>query len=434
MSVGVPLWLAASAAGVAAAPALVASVNLRLYRRSDPAAPVPPGSGPTGSGPAGDGPPRVLVCVPARNEAANIEACARGVLENDHPAARVVVYDDQSSDETPAIVERLASADARVLRAPTVPLPAGWSGKQHACWRMGEAALAGTLRRADGSVEPPLREDEWLLFTDADVRFTPDALRRSVAEAARLRVDLLSSFPRQLTGTLAEAALVPMMFYLLLGYLPMWRMRQNKDWASAAGCGQFLLVTARAYRGSGGHSAFKASYHDGIRMPRSVRRAGFRTDLFDGTDIASVRMYRGFAQTWRGFAKNAYEGLGSPLLLVVLTVMHALGHLLPWVALPVAVWAAAGAAGGAAGGAARADWEPWVSVGLLALAAGVPIWLRLRLARRFGTSPAGAWLHPLGVLGMTLIQWHSFVLHLTGRRSWKGRVLGEGAAGGGPAA
>ncbi|MEO1512757.1 MAG: glycosyltransferase, partial [Planctomycetota bacterium] len=343
------------------------------------------------------------VCIPARDEEANIEAIVRSLLAQDHPAIRVVVYDDQSSDSTGEIVARLAAEDPRVLPCPTVPLTGDWNGKQHACWRMARACLDGL------GVEPPAEDHELFVFTDADVRFEPDAIRRAAAERARADVALLSTFPRQITGSLPERLMVPMMFYLLLGYLPIARMRASSDPATSAGCGQFILMTAGAYRTTGGHTACKDSMHEGIKLPRAVRAAGLRSDLFDGTDLMSVRMYRGLGETWRGFAKNAYEGLGSPALLVFITVLHLVGHLLPWVGL--VLWG-------------LGEVGPLAGV-LFAGAAALAVAQRLLLATRMRHSVLGALLHPLGVALMTGVQWWSLALHLRGRRAWRGRVLGE---------
>ncbi len=377
-------------------------INLRLYREKVPGG-GSGGSEESASEVSGTSTPLLCVCVPARNEEANIEACVRSLLEGGVGRVQVLVYDDQSTDGTPAILTRLIGEDARVVRVPTVPLPSGWNGKQHACWRMARAAL--DHRPADRA--------RWLLFTDADVRFSPGALREAVEIAECRGVGLLSTFPRQITGSWAERAVVPMIFFILFSYLPMPRMRRTLDPASSAGCGQFLLVRADAYEASGGHEGFKDSMHDGIRLPRAIRRAGFKTDLYDGTQACSVRMYRGLAQTWRGFAKNAYEGLGSVGLLVFITVAHLCGHVLPWVYL-VGAWG-------------LAAWPTtWAGPALACIVLG--LWQRMMLARAFGHGWASVAMHPLGVLMMTAIQWHSLVLAKTGRRAWRGRVQGAATA------
>jgi hypothetical protein len=330
------------------------------------------------------------VCIPARNEESNLRHVVEGLLRSDHPAIEVLVYDDQSSDRTPDILRELQAQDPRVRAAPTQPLPQGWVGKQRACHQLGLAARG-----------------EWLLFTDADVRFGPGAITAALDAARALNADLVSTFPQEETGSLAEHLVVPMIHFLLFSYLPMGQMRGSTAPSASAGCGQFLFVRTEPYHAIGGHSTWKDSMHDGIRMPRALRRAGSRTDLFDGSPHVSCRMYVGFAQTWRGFAKNAYEGLGSAPLLVFLTVLHLIGHVAPWVVL---------------GAALLSDAARGAPLVLALVAVLLAISQRLILAQHFRQHWIGVALHPLAVLMMTAIQWHSFVLSKQKRRAWRGRT------------
>lgn len=375
----IPLWPLLVSLSISAGALAMTLINLRFFTRSRPA-----------DAPAGPA-PSLAVCIPARNEEANIEACVRSVLENDYAPLSVLVYDDQSTDATPGILERLGNADARLATVATRPLAAGWVGKQWACAQLGAAATS-----------------DYLLFIDADVRLSRDCLRRAMGVATASRLDLLSTFPRQVTGSLGERLLIPLIHFILLSYLPFPRMRNTADPNASAACGQFILVRREAYASIGGHGACRDSMHDGVKLPRAFRRAGLKTDLFDGTDIAECRMYRGLANTWRGFAKNAYEGLGSVGLLAFLTVLHAVGHVFPFVAL--ALLASRGTLLSLPGAVAAA-------------AALVCIAQRLVLASRFQQSIVSAMLHPVGVTMMTLVQWHSYVLAITGRRGWKGRTL-----------
>ena len=343
------------------------------------------------------GAPLVSVCIPARDEEANIEACVRSLLASEHAAIEVLVYDDESTDRTPEILRSLMAEDDRVRTVPTVPLPAGWNGKQHGCHRMSEAARGA-----------------WLLFTDADVRFEPGAVGAGVAYAERAGVDLVSTFPRQIVRTLGELMTVPSIFFVLFSYLPFPRMRNTTDPAAAAGCGQFLFVRTPTYRAVGGHTVCFDSMHDGIKLPRAFRAAGHKTDLFDGTDLCAVRMYRGLGESWRGFAKNAYEGLGSVGLLVFLTVFHLVAHIGPWAAMAWVILSGV-----------RTPATPLLIVAVVASASQ-----RVMLARRFRHTILLAVLHPVTVAMMVAIQWHSFVKHLRGTRAWRGRSMDavEGAA------
>lgn len=372
----------------------VCVVNLRRYR--PPAAVEAPGR--EGLAAAAGSEPLLSVCVPARNEARNLEPCVRSLLAQRGAALEVLVYDDQSEDDTPQILRRLAEEDPRVRPVTTEPLPAGWNGKQWGCDRMGRAAKGG-----------------WLLFTDADVRFEPDCLRRTLAEARRSGAVCLSTFPRQEIGSLGELLLVPMIHFVLLSYLPMGRMRSTLDPATSAGCGQFLFVERQAWLAVGGHGAFRDSMHDGIKLPRALRRAGFRTDLFDGTDLVRCRMYQSSGQAWRGFAKNAFEGLGSPAMLGLFTVMHLVGHVIPWAFV---LWFGVQAAIGGSAGSGMPSGLQWA---LAAAAIAIALVERGLLVARFRQPWLVVPLHPLGVLLMTVVQWWSAWLQATGRRSWRGR-------------
>ena len=379
-------WVAGVSLAAAFQPLALGIVNMRRYRAA-------PGLAEIASETRSI---RVAVCVPARNERENIEACVRSILASSEVDVRAYVYDDESTDGTGEFVARLAAEDARVVVVPRRALPQGWNGKQHACFRMAEHALAH-----DAKVD-------WFLFTDADVRFEPDAVARALGFALRSSSALVSTVPREVTGSLGEMTLVPLIHFVLMGYLPIGRMRATLDPAASAACGQFILVSRPAYRASGGHEGFKASMHDGVKFPRAVRRAGLRTDLYDGTESVSCRMYRGFAQTWRGFAKNAYEGLGSLGLLVFITVYHAIGQVLPWVIVALAL---------ASGQWGRGAW-------LAVAAIGCALCLRGLLAARFRQSWWNVPLHPVSMLVLSAVQWRSLWLDRTGRRGWKGRIAG----------
>ncbi len=380
-------WLMLAAAVICAIALAVALSNLTLYRparRADQETLRRMG--------------RVSICIPARNEAQNIEACVRSALGNDHPDLEVLVYDDHSDDGTGDIVRRLIDQDSRVRLVQTQPLADGWNGKQFACDQMGRAATG-----------------DWILFTDADVRFSPDCFSRAVCEADRLDCALLSTSPRQITESFGERLIIPLIHFILLSYLPMRRMRRTLDPAASAGVGQFLLAHKDAYLSAGGHASFKATMHDGVKMPRAFRRAGYRTDLFDGTDLASCRMYDSWGTVWRGFTKNAYEGLGSVALLLFLTALHLIGHVLPAL---VVLWTVI----------APDPMRPTrPTVGFAALAVVLALTLRVILALRFRQSITSAFLHPLGIAAITLIQWQSFAEHLLGVRSWRGRTAPRAA-------
>jgi hypothetical protein len=331
----------------------------------------------------------VSVLIPARNEENTIENAVRAVLASRGVELELIILDDGSQDATYERVQRLAAEDSRVRLAKGTPLPADWCGKQHAC-----ATLAGLARH-------PV-----LVFIDADVRLAPKALAYGVALLKNSRAGLISGFPRQKTVTWLERLLIPLIHFVLLGFLPMGAMRRSSSPGYGAGCGQFVLVWQEAYQQVGGHAAVRTSLHDGIQLPRAFRRAGLHTDLFDASAYASCRMYHKASEVWQGLGKNAIEGMAAPGVIGPMTLLLAMGQIAPLVLL------AAGLAGTLSIAA--------TSVALVAsLVAYTP---RLVMVRRLCQPLDSALLHPLGILLLLVIQWLALLRWLRGRpSSWKGR-------------
>lgn len=369
------LVLSLACLGCAAPPALFYLWNRTFFRPP----PVPAAAAAT---------PTVSVLIPARNEEGSIGACVESVLASTGVELEVIVLDDHSTDRTAEVVREMARKDGRVRVEPAPPLPAGWCGKQHACYALSQLARY------------PL-----LTFLDADVRLTPDALARMAAFQQQTAAGLVSGFPRQETGTLLEKLVIPLINWLLMGYLPMAGVRRTNLPGFGVGCGQWFLTTRDAYDAVGGHATVKGSLHDGLTLPRAYRRAGFRTDICDATDLAVCRMYRSAAGVWNGLAKNAREGMAATGQIGFWTVVLLAGQVLPLPLLGLAIGAANAPAVAAAGGAAVLSYLP-----------------RVAAARRFRASWLGAALHPFGVSALLAIQWFAVWRALIGRPvGWKGR-------------
>jgi hypothetical protein len=353
--------MAAVCAVLAAVPLALALDNLRRLRTPAPA----------------DGMPCVSVLIPARNEAANIGAAVHAVLASHGVELDLVVLDDGSTDDTADILANISDPRLRVLQGGT--LPAGWSGKQHACARLAESA-----------------RHDLMLFVDADVRLAPDAVSRIAGFMQRNDVGLATGFPRQITLGWAEMLLLPLIHFLLLGYLPIARMQRDVSPGLGAGCGQLMMARKEAYARAGGHASIRASLHDGIMLPRAFRRAGLMTALFDATALASCRMYDSTAGVWEGLTKNATEGMAKPIALPIWTLLLAGGHVLPFFLLPA-----------------------WPAVAACACA----YLLRALLAWRFRQSWLSATLHPVGIVVLLVLQWTALLRAALGvKATWRGRA------------
>jgi hypothetical protein len=373
--------LALVALVMAAIPAWLFRANLSAYGRP----PAPAASGTL---------PRVSVLIPARNEEQSILAAVEAALASEGVELEVLVLDDHSVDATAAIVRRLAEGDARVRLLDGPELPEGWCGKQYACWILARNASY-----------------ELLAFVDADVRLAADGMARLVAFLQQSGADLVSGIPFQETRTLMEKLVISLIPFLLLGFLPIRRMRASRNPAYGVGCGQLFLTRRSSYETAGGHAAIRSTLHDGIKLPRAFRAAGLMTDLCDGTAIARCRMYHSGGEVWHGLAKNAGEGLGAADLIVPGTLLLLLGQVLPVVLVGIAIRVSPAAV-------------------LPAMAAtACSYYPRLAGMVRFRQPVLAVLLHPVGIVVYLAIQWYALLCRALGRPSrWKGRAVSSGTA------
>ena len=332
----------------------------------------------------------VSVLIPARNEEKNIRAAVQSVLANSGIPLEVIVLDDASEDNTRQILQELRSNDPRVRVLESEALPPGWNGKPHACHLLSHAASY-----------------PYLVFLDADVRLTEDALPRLVGFLETSGADLISGIPRQFTGTFMERLLIPLIHFILLCYLPLWGMRRSRGEAFGAGCGQVFVVKRKSYEAIGGHKNVALNFHDGLHLPRAFRRAGLRTDLVDLTDVVTCRMYEENRQVWPGLAKTAVEGMAAPKVIGWFTALLLFGQILPFLVLAANIFV---------------ELPSRLSEAAIISAAAV-LAVRLYSAVRFKQSWLGVLLHPVAVSMFLLVNWWALMQHFLGKPiAWKGRA------------
>jgi hypothetical protein len=278
-------------------------------------------------------------------------------------------------------------SNVRLLKGASIP--AGWSGKQFACYQLAQQAT-----------------HEEMIFLDADVHLSKDALLRAVDQRRRNEADLLSGFPRQRVVSIGEQLLIPLIHLILLCFLPFVLMRWTRMVGAAAGCGQFFLTTKHAYERSGGHSSIKQSLHDGIMLPRAYRKSGLKTDLCDASDLATCRMYTSFEETWSGLLKNASEGFAKMPLLPVITLLMLFAFVCPVLCLA-----------GLAVGLIKATWLPMV---LCAVAMSyLP---RFLCCLKFDRAWVACLFSPVSILLCLVIQWTALIRKSRGRGvQWRQR-------------
>lgn len=245
----------------------------------------PPASGPPASGPPSTG-PRVSVIVAARNEEADLPGCLDDLLRQDHPDLEILVVDGGSTDRTREVA-RARGPRVRLLDEPA--LPPGWVGKNWAC-DVGYRAASGDL----------------LLFTDADVRYHPTAVRATLEWARREDAALATLAPRIEMVGFWEKVVLPFYIQMVLTYFRTPRV--NRDDSSAAMAnGQFTLVRRREYAAVGGHAAVRAAVLEDVALARRFRSAGYRLRVAWAPRLLSTRMYRDRHEMFEGLVKNLHD-------------------------------------------------------------------------------------------------------------------------------
>ncbi|MBK7974558.1 MAG: glycosyltransferase [Deltaproteobacteria bacterium] len=167
--------------------------------------------------------PSLCVVLPVRDEERDVEECVASILAQDYPGLEVVVVDDGSTDQTPAILARLAASDPRLRVKRNDTLPPGWMGKNHAL-DVGAAESAS----------------EWVLFMDVDVRLEPDSLVRALALAVEREADLFTIVPEIVTVSFWERVVMPFIINVILMVFPAKELNDPSH-PAASGNGPFML-------------------------------------------------------------------------------------------------------------------------------------------------------------------------------------------------
>jgi chlorobactene glucosyltransferase len=346
--------------------------------------------------------PLVSLLVPVRNEARSIAACLESLARQDYPHCEILVLDDQSEDQTAAIVSELAarSPNIRLLHGRT--LPPNWHGKAYACAQLAQEARG-----------------DWLLFVDADTVLAPHCVSVTLRLARTRRADLLTMIPTMLSGGLGEALLLPIVPLTFAGFLPLGLVTNHPSPLFAGALGQFLLFRRDAYQRIGGHTAVRADIVEDMQLSRLVKRQGGRVVWLDGATLMRVRMYHSFAEAWRGIAKSAFAAINYSLLALAPGLAAVLAFFIgPYVFLaiglvqrppsPTLLWALV--------------WLPLLQIALL--------WgAHLLLMRRFQLPLALVALQPFTMLAVILTTLQGAVqMEFGAGVSWKGRTYRFGAA------
>jgi len=247
--------------------------------------------------------PRISILLAARDEEEKLPAALATLMEIDYPDLEVIAVDDRSQDSTGRILERFAAAHPRLRVVHITQLPAGWLGKPHA---LQKAYAAST--------------GDWLLFTDADVRFKHDALRRAIALVKARNLEHLTLMGDVEMVGFWETVLIT--FFGMAFHIATDPYRvANPNSRAYVGVGAFQLLKRAAYETSGTHRRLAMEVVDDMKLGKIVKQSGFRSSAGVAQDFVVVRWHAGLGNLVRGVTKNFFAGVGYSVPLVAIAVV-----------------------------------------------------------------------------------------------------------------
>jgi glycosyltransferase involved in cell wall biosynthesis len=328
----------------------------------------------------GDSAPLVSVIFAARDEVEKLPAAIETLLAQDYPRFEIVAVNDRSTDRTSAILHEFERSSRNLMVTDIAALPPGWLGKPH-------ALVAGSEKS----------RGDWLVFTDADVHFAPDVLRRAIALAAERRWDHLTLLTSvEMRGFWETAAISYFGLGFVFGNEP-W-LASNPRSARYVGVGAFQLVRRAAYEKCGGHARLRMDVIEDMKLGKLMKMAGFRSGVAVAQDMIRVRWHSGVRNVIRGVTKNMFAAVHYNLFFAVAAMMLSVTmSILPFFGLAFA--------------------SGWARV-FAGIAAGAAVLIHAAMIWSTDASPLYGLTHPLGALLFCWMIGRSAIATL-----WRGGVV-----------
>ena len=248
--------------------------------------------------------PLVSVLIPMRDEERFAERCLNSLRNQLYKNYEILVLNDNSTDNTGSILERLASEDPRIRVFNGEALPNDWYGKPF--------ALHQLSARAKGEI---------LIFTDADTVHNPGSISWAVTNLQNMKADMISGYIGQVFKTFGEIITVPLMFFLTGFVIPLFINRYSRLSCFSAAVGQFIVIRHDVFKAIGGCETFKMKTSEDIYMSRYVKQKGYSTRFLNICEYVSCRMYEGYWHAVQGIGKNIFDFLGKSTLLIFFVII-----------------------------------------------------------------------------------------------------------------
>ncbi|MZQ80734.1 glycosyltransferase [Paenibacillus sp. 5J-6] len=271
-----------------------------------------------------DKPPLVSVIIAAKEEETTIRETVRHLLSQNYPRLEIIAVNDRSKDATGVRLEELRkwsegkkdiSTKLQIIHI--THLPEGWLGKNHALYQ-------GYLQA----------RGQYLLFTDADILFTPGTIADAVSYMKEQDVQHLTLTPNMIArGALLKGFVHFFLFSFSLFVRP-WRANIDNSKAPGIGIGAFNMVSRSAYEAIGMHKAIALRPDDDLQLGIFLKRAGFRQRILSAMHLLEVEWYPSLKEAVIGLEKNLFSGFRYSYIVALLACLGQIGFFIgPWLGL-----------------------------------------------------------------------------------------------------
>jgi cellulose synthase/poly-beta-1,6-N-acetylglucosamine synthase-like glycosyltransferase len=232
--------------------------------------------------------PALAIIIAVRNEEEDLEKALHSVCNINHQNYRIIVVNDRSTDCTAEILEEFASRYPQLIITTITTLPNGWLGKNNALY---QGYLSST--------------EEWLLFTDADVEFHPDAVSKALNYSVKNKLDHLCVLPHVVSRSQALNSMLGTFTLMMMLQFRPWDVSNPKS-SAFIGIGAFNLINRDAYEKIGTHKAIRLRPDDDLKLGYTVKKHGLRSDALSGEHYICLEWYKSISQFINGLMKNAF--------------------------------------------------------------------------------------------------------------------------------
>ncbi|MEH7178641.1 glycosyltransferase [Neobacillus vireti] len=260
--------------------------------------------------------PLLSVIVAARNEEKQIQPSVLSQLNQTYQNVEWILVNDRSTDDTGLMMEELRLKDRRISVLHIDELPEGWLGKNNALYR-GFLGASGN----------------WILFTDADVRFEREAFAKALHYFERNELDHLTASPNLSAKNFWLKSFVAFFLFGFSYFKRPWAANNPKS-KIGTGIGAFNLVSRKAYESFGTHEMVKMRPDDDLQLGMRMKRSGYRQRIVTALKLIEVEWYGSLQEAFVGLEKNTFAGLHYRVSMVFFAIFGVfITNVLPFITI-----------------------------------------------------------------------------------------------------